>query len=231
MTVVFNAEKVIKETLDSLKRQTFKDFELLVIDGKSTDSTLYIVESMQDSFSSLHIVSEPDKGIYDAMNKGISLAEGEYIYFLNAGDVLYDSTVFQQAIRFFDGRSVVYGDAFTHSDSGDVIEYRCGVYSKYRLAITNICHQAIFYPSSLIKRIKYNLDYRLFADYELNMRLWKETSFVYTSIPIITYEGGGVSDTETDKMFRTNRRRIVFENLGLDAWLYIVVRKICRLFK
>lgn len=231
VTVVYNAGNIILDTLTSLREQTFKDFELLIIDGKSSDDTLEIVEGMRDSFSSLRILSEPDKGIYDAMNKGIALSEGDYVYFLNAGDVLYDANVFQQVVHFFDGSSVVYGDAYTHSASGGITEYRCGFFTKYRLALTNICHQAIFYPSCILKQECYNLSYRLFADYELNMKLWRKTAFVYSGIPIITYEGGGVSDIEVDKQFRADRRGIVYKYLGIDAWLFIIIKKMCRLIK
>ena len=91
ITVTWNAAAVIKPTLQSVQRQTSSDYEMLIIDGASTDETLDIVR--QASIASLRVFSEPDKGLYDAMNKGISRARGRYLIFLNAGDAFADDAV------------------------------------------------------------------------------------------------------------------------------------------
>lgn len=231
ITVVYNAEPLIQKTLQSLANQSFNEFELLIIDGKSSDNTLGCVEKMKDDFRCLRILSEKDRGIYDAMNKGISMAQGEYIYFLNAGDVLYNSNVFNEVSKFFDGNSIVYGDAYTLNDSGKVTNYRCGYFSKYRLAMENMCHQSIFYPSRLLKDNIFDLKYRLSADCVINMSLWRKTHFVYANTPIILYEGGGASDREMDQEFRKDRRRLVYRYLGIDAWCYIAVMKLLKQLK
>ena len=229
--VLYNAEKTIRATLDSLSSQIFRNYEVIVVDGKSTDSTMTIVDTYCNRFPQLRVYSEKDKGIYDAMNKGIKLAIGDYLYFLNAGDVLFSSDVFQTVADYFDGKSVYYGDAYTKDASGELQNFLTGRFSKYRLAESNICHQSIFYPNKYISKEMYNLDYRIYADYVMNMSLWRKVRFVYVNTPIIVYEGGGISDIEIDYTFRQNKKRLIGDYLGIEAWMYIAFLKILRMLK
>lgn len=231
ITVVFNSGIKLRDTLDSVCNQNYNDYEVLIIDGQSTDNTLEIARSYENIIGNLRIYSEPDKGIYDAMNKGIQKAQGDYMYFLNAGDVLYDDNVFCVVSQFLCENYVYYGNAFTKDSSGALTEYRCGHFSKYRLAITNICHQTIFYPSYYMKKECFNIKYVLFADCEMNMKLWSKTKFIHMDVPIIVYEGGGVSDNGFDKQYRRDRRYLVYKYLGFDAWMYILYSKILRYLK
>lgn len=229
--VLYNAEKSIKSTLDSLAIQTYRDYEVVVIDGKSKDNTLSVVNSYREKFPLMRVYSDKDKGIYDAMNKGISLAKGEYLYFLNAGDLLYDEKVFQIMSNKFNGQSVFYGDAYIKDSEGRINEYRCGNFSKYRLALTNICHQTIFYPAFVFKNEMFDLSYYLLADWAMNMKLWRKHEFRHVKCSTILYEGGGVSDIEIDKKFKEDRRKNIFKNLGLDAWVYTGLMKVLRIIK
>lgn len=229
--VLYNAEKIIRATLDSLSLQSYRNYEVIVVDGKSTDSTMAIVDTYFNRFPQLRVYSEKDNGIYDAMNKGIKLAKGDYLYFLNAGDVLFSSDVFQTVADNLDGRSVYYGDAYTKDISGGLHIFHIGHFSKYRFARGNICHQTIFYPKEFISKEMYNLDYRIYSDYVMNMRLWRKVKFVYVNIPIIVYEGGGISDVEIDYTFRKNKRRLILKYLGIDAWMFIAILKVLRMLK
>ena len=217
ITVVYNSGNKLCVTFDSVVNQSFKDYELIVIDGNSTDNTLDVVKTYCNKVSKLRVYSEKDSGIYDAMNKGISYAKGNYIYFLNAGDFLYDFDVFEVVAKAMDGVSVLYGNAITHDcDSGKDIPYRVGKYNKYRLAHTNICHQAIFYPRSAFINRRYNLKYRLFADWVLNMQLWNSFAFKYVNKNVVLYENGGVSAVQTDKCFINEKKGLTLKYLGLD---------------
>lgn len=106
--VTYNAGIFIDATLKRLSDQRFTDYEVVFIDGGSNDNTLSVIESYRPAFKESHVVSEKDRGIYDAMNKGIALAQGKYIYFLNAGDLLYDDSVFLRVVSALDGKSVYY---------------------------------------------------------------------------------------------------------------------------
>ena len=108
ITVTWNAAGVISPTLESVRRQTSSDYEMLIIDGASTDDTLAIVR--QASIPSMRVFSEPDNGLYDAMNKGIARARGRYIVFLNAGDAFADDAVLARLARLASGNpGVIYG--------------------------------------------------------------------------------------------------------------------------
>lgn len=119
ITVTYNAESSISKTLDSVKNQSCKDFELIIIDGNSNDNTLEIIKSYRDLISI--IISEPDSGIYDAMNKGIRLAKGDWLFFLNSGDYFYDFDVLSklsneinlnknQNFQLFYGKSILFSN-------------------------------------------------------------------------------------------------------------------------
>lgn len=229
ITVCYNAAKTLENTILSVINQTYKNIEYIVVDGASTDGTIDLINKYCEKIACFF--SEPDNGIYDAMNKGIKLASGDYVYFLNAGDVLFDADVLRTIAYYLDGKSVYYGDAYTRDSLGDIQGFRIGPFSKYRLARTNICHQAIFYPTEWISKDLYNLKYRLLADYVMNIKLWRRVKFVYISIPIIIYEGGGISDIEIDDAFKKNRRRLILRYLGIDAWMYLAFLKIQRMLK
>lgn len=227
--VTYNAENAVKSTLDSVAMQNFNDYEVLVIDGCSKDNTIDIVKSYGGKIQNLRFYSEPDKGIYDAMNKGVEQAEGEYIYFLNAGDILYDGSVLSSIAGTLDGERVVFGNAITLDvKTGQEIPYRIGEFSKYRLAYTNICHQTIFYPRKALAGHRYNLKYRLFADWALNLELWRSIGFKYVNKSIVLYENGGVSATQEDKIFASEQKRLILKNLGLDAIVYLVLKRVFR---
>ena len=116
ITVTYNCEDTIEYTLLSLKQQLYKDYELIIVDGGSTDSTLKIIHEFDDIVNVM--ISEKDNGIYDAMNKGIKMSKGEFIFFLNAGDILYDNNVLVKVSESMDnGYDIIYGDAIFIKDN------------------------------------------------------------------------------------------------------------------
>ena len=111
ITVTYNAGKVLEDTIQSVISQTYRNVEYIIVDGKSKDNTLEIVDKYRNHISK--VVSEPDKGLYDAMNKGILLATGDYLCFLNAGDELHDNQTLQQIVHTLKGTAlpdVIYGE-------------------------------------------------------------------------------------------------------------------------
>lgn len=173
ITVVFNGEAFLEETLRSAVAQTYPNIELVIIDGGSSDNTLAIARQFQPRIGTL--ISEKDKGIYDAMNKGIKAAKGEWVYFLNAGDLFYNNevlaSVFNRELSQFD---LIYGKVQTINEPTG-INYINGqsvtlkdFYYQYP-----ICHQAAFFRRTVFNQLGlYNDTYKLVADSEWFVRFF-----------------------------------------------------------
>ena len=113
ITVTYNAAKVLEDTIQSIVTQTYKNLEYIIVDGGSTDETLDIIHKYQEHITT--VISEPDQGLYDAMNKGIKLATGDYLCFLNAGDGLHEDDTLLQMVHSINGTAlpgVLYGETF-----------------------------------------------------------------------------------------------------------------------
>lgn len=194
--VVYNGIEHVRNALDSIVRQPYRNIELIVVDGNSKDGTQNVLSEYAEHISVL--VSEPDKGIYDAMNKVCALATGDWLIFLGCDDVLLD-TLGNISKQMSDPDAVYYGDAVFRS-SGNIYG---GKFSKRRLAQMNFCHQALFYPRSVYKNYFYSLDYRWLADYAYNIKLvGVGIPFVYVGevVSIFNDKGGSsLGDAEFEK--------------------------------
>lgn len=193
ITVVFNGEKYLEETIQSVINQTYDNVEYIIIDGSSTDGTIDIIKKYEDKID--YWVSEKDSGIYDAMNKGIKIATGEWINFMNAGDGFFENDTLNSIFskNSYKNIDVVYGN---HNV----------IYSnKTRIAkagmIKNIwkgsqfCHQASFVSLKVHKENKFNLSNRIGADFEFFYKLYSlGRSFRYIDLIIANYSAGGLSD-------------------------------------
>ncbi|MGB0167302.1 MAG: glycosyltransferase family 2 protein, partial [Luteibaculum sp.] len=124
ITVTYNAGKVLQRTLDSIRKQTRLDLvELILVDGNSKDQTLDIIKANTDIITQW--VSEPDKGLYDAMNKGINMATGDYLWFMNAGDEIYDAQTIAKILPLLENRpDILYGETIEYSESGSELGMR-----------------------------------------------------------------------------------------------------------
>lgn len=169
ITITYNAESEIGPTLESLNRQTFRNFEHLVIDGASSDNTLAMVKEMSpDSI----VISEPDKGLYDAMNKGLRAAKGEYVLFLNAGDSLHSPDILRRYAERR-GANIIYGDTIIVDSERNFIKPR-HLSAPKKLTFKSfskgmlICHQAFMVRRSISP--EYDLRYRFSADYEWTLK-------------------------------------------------------------
>lgn len=178
VTVCYNAAGCIGRTLDSVREQRFNGYEYIIVDGASTDGTLDIVA--ESGVRCDRIVSEPDRGIYDAMNKGIGLARGEYLIFLNAGDTFFadDTLLLASGLLKAELPDVFYGDTAIVDDSGDFIAMRRLRPPKrlnsasFRMGMT-VCHQAFWVKRSIAP--PYDLSFKYSADYDWCVRILKKT--------------------------------------------------------
>lgn len=199
-----NSDRTLSDTLNSVLHQTFKDFEVLIMDGLSSDSTLDVAKSMEDS--RIRIFSKADKGVYQAMNAGIRLAKGEWIYFLGSDDRMYSNLVLEELFHIvrLGGYDVVYGDVVSTRFPG---RYD-GIFSVSKILVANICHQAIFFHRNLFSKIGFfNERYKILADWDFNMR-WLLSRIVmshYIDLVIAHYSDGGLSSIHPDPTFQKEK--------------------------
>lgn len=238
----YNSEKTLSNCLESILSQSFINYEVLIIDGVSTDSTLSIVKSYQDS--RLKITSEPDTGIYDAMNKGVKLAKGEWLYFLGSDDLLYSNSILNEIYRILFGSKckIVYGNVVVIGDAGWAVDKAIydGKFQLSKLLSKNICHQAIFYQAKILKKVSYNTKYKLCADYDLNLYLWSRYKFQYITNIVAYFHGGNTSSTMNDidfskdfskitiKYFRSILYRPELKPFVLESDLNIIFKSLMR---
>lgn len=218
ITVCYNAENLIQFTIDSIKKQTYQNIEYIIIDGNSTDNTINIINNNLDIIN--HYISEPDKGIYDAMNKGLDLATGDFVIFMGAGDQFYKNNILETVnSKISSPDYVYYGNVFIK----ELNTKYWGKFNSYKLALGNICHQAIFYPKCIYKNRKYNINYRIFADYDYNISIFKSTTFIYIDEIISYYDYNGLSSTTRDFKFEKDVKSIIKKNLGILQFVYRIM--------
>lgn len=214
VTVSYNAVSTIEQTILSVINQTYSNIEYIIIDGGSTDGTVDVIKKYQDRVA--FWVSEPDKGIYDAMNKGMGFASGNFLFYLGADDILFDSKVINRVsskMETYD--NVYYGDVYINK----IRKLYWGKFSSSKLAMGNICHQAIFYPQQVYQNTKYELKYKVYADYVYNILIYPNVKFIYLDETISVFNYGGFSAKNIDNEFEKDINLIVIRNLGLFPFL------------
>jgi glycosyltransferase involved in cell wall biosynthesis len=222
ITVVYNAEATIEETILSIISQKNAHFEYLIIDGGSTDGTLKIIDKYIKHVS--FFVSEPDKGIYDAMNKGVSFANGNYIYFIGADDIL-SNNILKAVSSYLKKEKVIYGNVF-FKNRKTIYD---GNFSQYKIVTRNICHQAIFYPRKVFTQNNYNTKYKIFADYDLNLKLFNSSIFKFEYVPltIAIFNDFGTSGLNgVDHIFERDRLKIIRKYFPIWIYYYRLLRTV-----
>lgn len=195
VTVCFNAAATIATTLESVRAQTWRPLESVLVDGGSKDSTRDIVEDYADITGA--VVSERDEGVYDAMNKGIDLARGEIIHFLNADDSFVDTGVVEAAVRIFMAEpelDLVFGDAIYRTSEGAFLR-RFRRVNAGNLLYGDLCHQVVFARRRMFERFgRFKLEYRINADYDWMLRVFRGGAQVrHLERAIVNYDAGGLS--------------------------------------
>lgn len=198
ITVCFQAKQNIAKTIESVKRQTYPDIEYIIVDGGSSDGTLTVIEKTLADYPA-KMISEPDRGIYDAMNKGVGLASGEYIHFLNAGDIYCDEQVIEKSVRQIEktGADIVYGDIeYLYMDGSRERRNYDGKCSRQIYYLTGDCinHQAMLAKAGLFENDLFDTNLKICADRDWMMKKSKEkASFHAMGFPVCVYSYDGVS--------------------------------------
>lgn len=210
ITVVFDGEKKVEMTIKSVINQIYQNIEYIIIDGGSTDNTIKIIEKYQKFISCW--VSEPDEGIYDAMNKGIGKCNGEYILFLNAGDCLVNSHIIEEIAEHMKtgALEILYGNNYRNIDNPDCL-INTEIRSDFELFTKTICHQAIFTPNAAFRDVgNFNPKYKLCADREWLIKAVKKHNIKLQHVnrPISVYDIAGISSQQ--------RLRIRYENMKIN---------------
>lgn len=232
ITVVYNGEKYLEETIQSVINQTYDNVEYIIIDGGSTDGTLDIIKKYEDKID--YWVSERDKGIYDAMNKGIKLFIGDFIVFLNAGDSIYEynifNLIFKNKINFIN--DIIYGHAqLINSDNskGKIVKAPSSISYKDFAKGMIVCHQSLII--SRRKILLYNLEYKLVSDHDWIIKILKETSKItFLDLPLCNYLLEGISDNNFYLCWK-ERLIIIKKNFSFFYYLKNYITFLIRILK
>jgi glycosyltransferase involved in cell wall biosynthesis len=203
ITVSYNSDKTLERTIRSVLDQTHKNYEYILVDGGSSDNTNAIIESYKTKFTTNFVhISEPDNGIYDAMNKGIALAKGKVVGLLNSDDYYFNntlSTVFE-IFKNTDKKSVISGELLFKSITGEQLlktsEVRFKkIMKKYK---NGVRHPATFVPKVIYDELGlFNLNYKIASDAELIFRIYRaEFDFIFVNQPLVVMSDGGISNSK-----------------------------------
>jgi len=216
VTVVLNDKEGIKKTLQSVYNQTNKDYEYIIIDGKSSDGTCEVINEFKNQFIEknivVHFISEPDNGIYDAMNKSLSIASGEYVVFVNSGDSFWNNSVLDTIkCEREEGVDVIYGDVnFVLGNWERIIPAEDLDFISVNMPF---CHQSTFVRTELLRKYRFNEKYKICADYDMFLRMYKDgITYKKINIVISRYIADGVSMSDYGRRPELEKQIIKLQN-------------------
>lgn len=227
ITVTYNAAQVLQRTLDSVSRQTFQQIDHLIIDGASKDETVRIAEGYQEEVAyPVLIQSEPDQGLYDAMNKGLHMATGDYLIFLNAGDTLHADDTLETIncqLTTVNSPAVIYGDTAIVDGEGRFLHLRRLrppkqlTWRSFRQGML-VCHQAFYVRRDIAQQEPYDLQYRHSADVDWCIRIMKRAEqmqlpLVNTNTILADFMEGG-NTTQNHRASLKERYRVMCHHYG-----------------
>ncbi|WP_298262434.1 glycosyltransferase family 2 protein [uncultured Lutibacter sp.] len=196
----YNSAKTITQTLESILFQTYVNIEVIVVDSLSSDATCELVNEFKLTHSNIILISEKDKGVYDAMNKGIKLAKGDFLYFMGSDDVFYNKNTLANIFVVDNIKyDVIYGNV-EFKFSKKIYSGESSLVKLINQQIS-ICHQAIFYSKKTFKLVgNYNLKYFIHADYDFNIRCFqnRELKIKYIEIIVAIFNETGLSGTKSN---------------------------------
>ena len=215
ITINYNNLPGLKKTFASVLSQTYKDFEYIVIDGASNDGSADEMAEHKDKIT--YCLSEPDKGVYDAMNKGIKVATADYCIFMNSGDCFFSDDVVEKVLPFLDGTDILYGN--THYTDGK-IRYSNDEPDLFSFFYVSCwCHQSTFIKTDLLKKYLYDDSLRIVADWKFLLQAVIKDNCTYKAVDlnISLYDVTGISST--NKELYEKERAIVLKEMFTDRYV------------
>lgn len=209
--VTLNAANHLKTLLKSVREHRNNDVEFIIIDGGSTDGTLDLLRESPDIVD--FWISRPDDGIYDAMNTALNYVQGKWVLFMGADDHLLEG--FDAALEELKNPyTIYYGNLLFHGKRFD------REYDDYYLTKLNICQQCIFYPAAVFDKYRFDLKYRVYADYNLNLNCWSDPRFKFKHINhlICHFSDGGFSSFAKDEAFEKEKDILFKKNLRRSSY-------------
>lgn len=219
--VTYNAANYLQNAIDSVVNQTYKNIELIIIDGQSTDETVEIINKNKNKITFWK--SEKDNGIYDAMNKAIKYCKGDFYLFLGADDILYN-TLHEIVPSINNLNCLYYGNVYFEKDR----TIYDGPFNTKKIVVQNICHQAILYPKIVFKKYQYQLKYKIRADHYLNLQCFvdKEIEFNYINKTLAQFSEGGASSLVIDHEFNKDRLPFIKQHFNFTIYNYCKLRSL-----
>ena len=210
-----NRAESLEKCLLSIIALSCSDLEIVVVYGASDDNTPQLLEHYADHLTAW--ISEPDQGIYDALNKGCGMAHGDFFYFLGSDDTLTDQFC-KVENDLIDPGTIYYGDVIFIKTG----KKYAGPFTQFKLARTNISHQAIFYPRTVFSNHRYSLKYPIQADWELNMKLWgdPEIQVKYINVPVAFFAESGISSSQQDISFNQDYLLLIKKYFPTHIYIY-----------
>lgn len=237
ITATWNSEATVRDTFESVLHQTFQDIEYIIIDGQSTDNTLQIIKEYEPKFNGkLHYISEPDKGIYDAMNKGLNMATGDIVGILNSDDFYYDSNVLMRIASAFSSNNIdcVYGDLqfVDRQDTNKVV--RTWIGSQYKpkafLRGWHPAHPTFYVKKECIHTLGgFDLSFDVSADFELMLRYIEKNQItsLYIHHYFVKMRMGGESTGSISSIIKGNKNILrAFEKNGFKIPPFYLLRRL-----
>lgn len=201
ITVVYNDKKNIDSTIKSVINQNYKNFEYIIVDGNSDDGTFEIIKSYSKKLS--FFISENDKGIYDAMNKGLNYAKNDWVIFMNSGDLFVSNNTLKEISAELNNKiDLIYGN---HINYKNHIIYPSSIKNLWQGSF--VCHQSTVIKTKIMKKLKFDLKYKIASDYDFFLKLFfNNYSVKYINLDISKVSRGGLSDNfriQTIKEFKS----------------------------
>ena len=225
ITVTYNAERTLERTLKSVREQSYPDMEHIVVDGKSKDETVNLIRRYEND--KMTWLSEPDNGLYDAMNKAAAMASGDYLCFLNAGDTFFEARTVEKMMDSFDEHTIpdiLYGETAIVDDNGKFLHTRrlkapeTLTWKSFKQGML-VCHQAFIVKRALFE--PYDLSYRFSSDFDWCIRLMKKSKQRYnTHLTLINYLNEGITTTHRDASLKERYRIMTKYYGGVSTFLH-----------
>lgn len=224
ITVVFNGENHLEETIKSVINQTYENIEYIIIDGGSTDGTLEIIKKYEDRLA--YWISEKDAGLYDAMNKGVKLITGDFVNFLNADDTIYAKDTIENIVKHInDSDSVYFSRANVVGDTVSWVYPAMEVEDIHKWLKWNLPnHQSMFFPKKFYKKYLYDTRLSIGADDDYKLFALKNYNVEFIDLQYVEFKRGGVSSNHKSVYLLIQRiKESYLRNFKHKRWIRFVI--------